>query len=71
MRKLLIIFSICLAGCQTTHDKPNLANNKHPNTHTKNSVYDRYKYKTNRYTIQQDAAPKQAKQVSFKEPVPT
>ncbi|HHQ8869619.1 TPA: septal ring lytic transglycosylase RlpA family protein [Legionella pneumophila] len=70
MRKLLIIFSIFLAGCQTNHDKPNLTNKKHQTTHTKNSVYDRYKYKSNRYTIQQDGAPKQAKQVSFKEPVP-
>lgn len=70
MRKLLIVFSIFLASCQTTHDKPDPTTGKRQSVPSKNSIYDRYKNKTNRYTVAQDSAPAHPKQITFKEPVP-
>jgi rare lipoprotein A len=75
MRKILIIFSLLIAGCQNTHStyeasaerKPSM----HSSQHTDGSIYNRYKNKINRYAMKQDAAPTQAHNVSFKEPVPT
>ncbi|KGP64379.1 lipoprotein [Legionella norrlandica] len=71
MRNILIILSIFLASCQTTQNKPAIAIKKTYSASNKNSIYDRYKNKTNRYTIAQDSAPKRPKKVNFKEPVPT
>ncbi|KTD01405.1 septal ring lytic transglycosylase RlpA family protein [Fluoribacter gormanii] len=80
MRKILIAVTIILAGCQTTNQSLDSAssgtkkstrqvtqNNKNSN----NSIYNRYKNKTNRYTQVQDGAPTKLRTISFKEPVPS
>lgn len=69
MRKILLIaFIILLTSCQNTsnHNSPGSDANRRHNQ----NLYDRYKYKENRYTIEQDGAPKNSKRVVFKEPVP-
>ena len=70
MRKLFIIMALLISGCQT--DNTNSFDKKSPTQPQKynHAVYDRYKNKGNRYTIQQDGAPSKNKNVSFKEPVP-
>jgi rare lipoprotein A len=76
MRKILIATCILLSSCQTANnnDSTPSAATKHTSSHkTKaqnNALYDRYKNKTNRYTIQQDGAPDKNAGVSFKEPIP-
>ncbi|CAM2896875.1 rare lipoprotein A [Legionella steigerwaltii] len=74
MRKILIVVTILLIGCQTTNqslDSGTRQSTRQASKNTNNSVYNRYKNKTNRYTQLQDGAPSKLKQVSFKEPVPT
>ncbi|KTD68119.1 rare lipoprotein A [Legionella steelei] len=76
MRKILIAVTILLTGCQTTNQSLDSASSgakqstRQAARNTNNSIYNRYKNKTNRYTQHQDGAPAQARQVSFKEPVP-
>lgn len=76
MRKILIATSILLSSCQTMNnqDSSTSSASKHSSAHAKttqkSSLYDRYKYKNNRYTVQQDGAPGKNKPVSFKEPIP-
>ncbi|MCL9684968.1 septal ring lytic transglycosylase RlpA family protein [Legionella maioricensis] len=72
MRKILIIITVLISGCQTTNNNPPISTTgaKSP-AHSKNSIYDRYRNKTHRYTIQQDGAPTKKKAITFKEPVPT
>lgn len=77
MRKTLIAITVLLAGCQstgthTTADStvPGKKAAKNDNHQARSAIYDRYKNKTNRYTIHQDSAPSKAKNISFKEPVP-
>jgi rare lipoprotein A len=78
MRKIFIAISLLISGCQTTDNNspsvstPPIKNSSiHSRQSSKSAVYDRYKNKEHRYTIQQDAAPSKNKKVSFKEPVPT
>lgn len=77
MRIILITIIILLSGCQTTNP-PEVSigkqGNKYPVQHQKQhsgALYDRYKNKNHRYTIQQDGAPSAQKKLSFKEPVPS
>ncbi|WP_298622082.1 septal ring lytic transglycosylase RlpA family protein [uncultured Legionella sp.] len=74
MRIILIAIIVLLSGCQTKRP-PEVTTGKQGNSQSqasKNSaLYDRYKNKHNRYTIQQDGAPSKQKQLNFKEPVPT
>ncbi|CEG56942.1 septal ring lytic transglycosylase RlpA family protein [Legionella fallonii] len=76
MRKTLIALSVLIAGCQGTgtNNSTNETNstNKYSGRtkHTDSRIYNRYKNKGNRYTIQQDGAPTKMHNVSFKEPVP-
>lgn len=78
MRKLLIATCILLSSCQTTNTTDSTAPavkkqtpNHTPKVNSQNTaLYDRYKNKTNRYTIEQDGAPGKNTKVSFKEPVP-
>jgi rare lipoprotein A len=71
MRKILIIITVFIAGCQTTNNDLTVSiPSKSSSTHSKNSIYDRYKNKAHRYTIQQDGAPTKRKAINFKEPVP-
>ncbi|KTD50894.1 septal ring lytic transglycosylase RlpA family protein [Legionella quateirensis] len=76
MRKILIVLTILLSSCQTTNSPDSSStssgknNSNHSRQYQQGSVYDRYKNKNNRYTIQQDGAPSQQKKLSFKEPVP-
>ncbi|MBL7479236.1 septal ring lytic transglycosylase RlpA family protein [Legionella bononiensis] len=77
MRKILIVLTVLLSSCQTTNSPDSSStpsgknNSNHSRQYQKGSVYDRYKNKNNRYTIQQDGAPSKQKKLSFKEPVPT
>ncbi len=74
MRKTLIALSVLIAGCQSTgtNNPSNEANpSKKYNGRSNSAIYNRYKNKGNRYTIQQDGAPTKIHNVSFKEPVPT
>lgn len=71
MKKIFILITLLITGCQTTDGNHSL--NK-PDTKASNynqSIYNRYKNKTNRYTMDQDGAPLKNTKVSFKEPVPT
>lgn len=70
MRKILLIaFTILLTSCQNTSNH-NSSGSGVNNRHNQN-LYDRYKYKENRYTMEQDGAPESSRKVVFKEPVPT
>ncbi|KTC78646.1 rare lipoprotein A [Legionella cincinnatiensis] len=77
MRKILIAMTILLVGCQTTNQPPNTASSggkkstRNASQSTNNSIYNRYKNRTNRYTQFQDGAPAKQRKISFKEPVPT
>lgn len=77
MRKILIVVTILLTGCQTTNqslDSASSGTNKTTQQVTQNkndTIYNRYKYKKNRYTQAQDGAPSKLKTISFKEPVPS
>ncbi|KTC79684.1 rare lipoprotein A [Legionella cherrii] len=77
MRKILIAVLILLTGCQTTNQSLDSASSgakqstRQASKKTNNSIYNRYKNKTNRYTQLKDGAPSKTKPVSFKEPVPT
>lgn len=77
MRKILIAIVILLSGCHNTNQSLNSGaiGNKHAVENSQKNrnqtIYDRYKYKGNRYTQVQDGAPKKAWNISFKEPVPT
>ncbi len=73
MRKILIVIIALISGCQTTSNNPPVSTpaSKKSSAYSGNSVYNRYKNKGNRYTIQQDGAPTKAKAITFKEPVPT
>ncbi|CBJ12142.1 putative rare lipoprotein A [Legionella longbeachae NSW150] len=77
MRKILIAMTILLTGCQTTNQSLNTASSDGKKTKQQtsqsvnNSIYDRYKNKSNRYTQYQDGAPTKQKTINFKEPVPT
>lgn len=72
MRKIFIVFIILLTGCQnnSNRDSVNRQDTRPGPQHNKNTLYDRYTYKNNRYTIEQDGAPAKQKKLSFKEPVP-
>lgn len=77
MRKIFIVITLLISGCQATDNSSSTASTSpiknssiHPRQSSKSAVYDRYKNKKHRYTIQQDAAPAKNKKVSFKEPVP-
>lgn len=77
MHIILIVLIMLLSGCQNNNQnatssgaaiqKKEIPSQK--NT-AKNALYNRYTYKNNRYTIQQDGAPLQQKKISFKEPIP-
>lgn len=74
MRKIIIALSVFIAGCQSTgtNNPSNEVNqNKKYKGQPDSAIYNRYKNKGNRYTIQQDGAPTKTHNVSFKEPVPT
>lgn len=74
MRKIIIALSVFIAGCQTTGTNDastKVKQNKNDKGHSDRVIYNRYKNKGNRYTIQQDGAPTKAHNISFKEPVPT
>jgi rare lipoprotein A len=73
MRKLFILTSLLISGCQTTdNNNHSIVKQPPPKSHQyKSAIYDRYKNKSNRYTIKQDGAPSKNINVSFKEPVPT
>ncbi|KTD53160.1 rare lipoprotein A [Legionella santicrucis] len=77
MRKILIAMTILLTGCQTTNQSLNTAssggkkNTRYASQRVNNSIYNRYKNKSNRYTQYQDGAPTKQKKINFKEPVPT
>ncbi len=72
MRKLLLMTIILLSGCQSIEPKQTLHKKRAAQTaNTKPSaLYDRYKYKSNRYTQKQDAPPTKNHKVSFIEPKP-
>lgn len=73
MRIILVALFILLTSCQNTNHDVGSATSKNTQSSREarnQDIYNRYKNKTNRYSIQQDAAPKSAKRVSFKEPVP-
>ncbi|WP_058518276.1 septal ring lytic transglycosylase RlpA family protein [Legionella parisiensis] len=77
MRKILIAVTIILTGCQTANQSfDSSASGTKKSTRqvtqsTNNSIYNRYKNKTNRYTQHQDGAPAKLRNISFKEPVPS
>lgn len=72
MRKILIIITVLISGCQTTNNDPPVSTTgAKSSVHSKNSIYDRYKNKVHRYSIQQDGAPTKKRAANFKEPVPT
>ncbi|KTC89054.1 RlpA-like protein precursor [Fluoribacter dumoffii] len=77
MRKILIAVTILLTGCQTTNQSLDSAptgarkSTRQVTHNAKNSIYNRYKNKTNRYTQLKDGAPSKLKTISFKEPIPT
>lgn len=77
MRKILIAVTILLTGCQTTNQSFDSSSSgtkksaRQVTQSTNNSIYDRYKNKTNRYTQNQDGAPTKLRHISFKEPVPS
>lgn len=74
--RILVVLLILLSGCQNTntevvHSRSSvLKNQSYTKTNVTNTVYSRYNKKGNRYTIQQDAAPKNPKPINLKEPVP-
>ncbi|MBI2785122.1 MAG: septal ring lytic transglycosylase RlpA family protein [Legionella longbeachae] len=77
MRKILIVLIILLTGCQTTNQSAGQASSttRKParfTVHsTNNQIYNRYRYKNERYTQFQDGAPTKQRKISFKEPIPT
>jgi len=73
MRKALISVSILISGCQTMDNNPSVPTSlgKKYSVNPRGAVYDRYKNKTHRYTIEQDGAPLKNENINFKEPVPT
>ncbi|WP_058481721.1 septal ring lytic transglycosylase RlpA family protein [Legionella waltersii] len=75
MRNCIILaLAVLLCGCQSPKHSENPPSNSQTNPNRsqgKSSLYDRYKYKNNRYTISQDSAPKNPKTANFKEPKPT
>ncbi|KTD73188.1 septal ring lytic transglycosylase RlpA family protein [Legionella tucsonensis] len=76
MRKILIAVTILLTGCQPTNqsfDSSTSGTKKstRQTQSTNNSIYNRYKNKTNRYAQLQDGAPTKLRNISFKEPVPS
>lgn len=75
MRQLLLLMVILLSGCHTTHQNSlarNLYTQKKVSSSQKHrtALYERYKYKKNRYLQKQDAAPLRQQEITFKEPVP-
>lgn len=76
MRIIVVVLLILLVGCKapdTTVSTTTTAKKNNSNlytSHSKSSIYARYKNTNNRYTINQDAAPIQQDQLNFKEPVP-
>lgn len=76
MRLILLICITLLSSCNTSNQEPSAEDRTgrrgvSDSTKQHGAVYDRYKNKTNRYTIKQDGAPSIQKNISFKEPVPS
>lgn len=74
MRIILIALFILVTSCQNYNQNATqgVQKNKGLSSSAHNrAIYNRYKDKNNRYTMEQDAAPKSAKRPSFQEPVPT
>lgn len=76
MRILLIIMILAITGCKAIDkihpetkwsSKDRVIKKSHSN---RNAVYERYKNRGDRYTIQQDGAPSINRLVNFKEPTP-
>lgn len=72
MRAIFILIFSLLVGCQSTKDQHSSSNqnNKKNRNSNNTAIYDRYKNNKNRYTIQQDAAPKSQKTLNLNEPKP-
>jgi len=76
MRRIILALLILLSGCQNTnqdvdHSGKKIAKSNGYNKAHDNSIYNRYNNKGNRYTIKQDAAPKNNKKINLKDPIPT
>lgn len=77
MKRIVLVLLILLSGCQNTEHNEVVAKKtegKSSDYSTKNvrdqAIYNRYNYKDNRYTIQQDAAPKKNNNSKIKETKP-
>lgn len=74
MRLIIILLSLFLSGCQSTHTPSATQDNQSKSVSRQaknNAIYNRYTIKGHRYTIAQDGAPAKAHNISFKEPTPT
>lgn len=76
MRIIILVLIIMLSGCQNINKnvilpkKNVVTSGSHSKKNYDQSIYNRYNNKGNRYTIKQDAAPKNPKHIKLKEPVP-
>lgn len=71
MRTILLLLLVLLTACQTQNQNSLPTKITPKQKHSKNRLYERYRYTNHRYTQAQDGAPTAKKNISFKEPVPS
>jgi rare lipoprotein A len=77
MRTIILVLLVMLSGCQNTNknefptEQNALKSSSKPRKIDDKSIYERYHNKGNRYTILQDSAPKNPKEISLNDSIPT
>jgi len=76
MRKIVLVVSLLLSGCQTFKNDSDHVTSQNKETlkniqvNDKSTLYDRYKKANHRYLQKQDGAPVKSKKIEFVEPKP-